>query len=254
MIQIRGLCKAFDGVPVLSNLDLDVMAGETFVLLGGSGSGKTVLLKHLEGLLRPDAGTVVVAGHDISLGDPASLAAVRQIVAVAFQAGALFDSLSVDENVGFPLRESLHLPAAEVTSRVAQALALVGLGAVAAQLPGSLSGGMRKRVAFARALVMRPQVLLADEPTAGLDPLMTVTVDDAIEAAQKSLHATSLIITHDLPTAFRIADRIGLLFEGRVLEASAPEVFRRSGAAPVQAFLHDWLDARRSIDAQPVAG
>ena len=152
LIEVRGLVKSFDDVQVLRGLDLDVFEGETFVLLGGSGSGKTVLMKHLEGLLQPDAGTVRIAGHDVSSGQRRELDAVHHVIGVAFQAGALFDSLSVFDNVAFPLREQLHLKKAEVEARVQRMLALVGLGDSVTKLPGELSGGMRKRVAFARAL------------------------------------------------------------------------------------------------------
>jgi phospholipid/cholesterol/gamma-HCH transport system ATP-binding protein len=241
LIEVRGLVKSFDDVQVLRGLDLDVFEGETFVLLGGSGSGKTVLMKHLEGLLQPDAGTVRIAGHDVSSGQRRELDAVHHVIGVAFQAGALFDSLSVFDNVAFPLREQLHLKKAEVEARVQRMLALVGLGDSVTKLPGELSGGMRKRVAFARALVLEPKVLLADEPTAGLDPLMTQAIDDAIITAQKAVSATAFIITHDLPTAFRIADRVGLLFEGRIVEAAPPDLFRASAHPAVKAFLREWL-------------
>jgi phospholipid/cholesterol/gamma-HCH transport system ATP-binding protein len=241
IIEVRGLCKRFGDVVVLQDLDLVVFEGETFVLLGGSGSGKTVLMKHLEGLLRPDAGTVRVAGHDVSGGQRDELDATHRLIGVAFQAGALFDSMSVFDNVAFPLREQLKLPAKEAKARVEQVLELLGLADAAQKLPGELSGGMKKRVAFARAMVLHPKVLLADEPTAGLDPLTTVAVDDAIVAAQKALGGTAFVITHDLPTAFRIADRVGLLHEGRIIEAAPPDTFRASEHPAVKAFLHDWL-------------
>jgi phospholipid/cholesterol/gamma-HCH transport system ATP-binding protein len=246
MISLHGVKKAFGDVRVLEGVDLDVAPGETFVLLGGSGSGKTVLMKHVEGLLQPDEGTVIVDGHDLSKGDRKELEAVRREVGVQFQSGALFDSLSVADNVAFPLRELQHLKAAEVKRRVDELLALVGLSDVASKLPAELSGGMRKRLAFARAMVLQPKVFLADEPTAGLDPLTTQTVDDAIVAAHKKLGVTALIITHDLPTAFRIADRVGLLFEGKIIEASPPEVFRTSKHPAVLAFLKDWLKREAS--------
>ena len=249
LIQLRGVKKAFGGVKVLDGVDLDVAEGETFVLLGGSGSGKTVLMKHLEGLLRPDEGTVRIGGHELSSGDPRELDAVRRDVGVQFQAGALFDSLSVFDNVAFPLRELKHLKEDEVKARVDELLALLGLTEAQQLLPGSLSGGMRKRVAFARAVVLRPRLLLADEPTAGLDPVTTETVDDAIVLAQKKLGVTAFIITHDLPTAFRIADRVGLLFEGRIIEAAPPEVFRRSRHPEVLRFLKDWLEREEAARA-----
>lgn len=249
VIEVRGLSKRFGDVRVLENLDLEVHDGETFVLLGGSGSGKTVLMKHLEGLLRPDAGTVRVLGHDIGSGDPKELAAVRQQLGVAFQSGALFDSMTVADNVAFPLKELAHLDAASIRARVDETLAVVGLTEAAEKLPSELSGGMRKRLAFARAMGLRPKLLLADEPTAGLDPLSTDAVDDAIMAAHKALGVTAFIITHDLPTAFRIADRVGLLSEGRIIEAAPPDTFRASRHPAVQAFLHDWLELQREARA-----
>jgi phospholipid/cholesterol/gamma-HCH transport system ATP-binding protein len=249
VIEVRGLSKRFGDVRVLEDLDLVVHEGETFVLLGGSGSGKTVLMKHLEGLLRPDAGTVTVLGRDVGSGDPEALSAVRRQLGVEFQSGALFDSMTVAENVAFPLKELAHLDAAAVRMRVDETLALVGLADARDKLPGELSGGMRKRLAFARAMALRPRLLLADEPTAGLDPLTTDAVDDAIVAAQKALGVTAFIITHDLPTAFRIADRVGLLYEGRIVEASPPAAFRASTHPGVKAFLRDWLALQEAARA-----
>lgn len=249
LISMRGVKKAFEGQPVLRGVDLDVFEGQTFVLLGGSGSGKTVLLKHLEGLLQPDEGSVMVDGHELSAGDPAQLDAVRREIGIQFQANALFDSLTVADNVAFPLRELQHLKEPEVKARVDALLALLGLSDAAALFPSDLSGGMKKRVAFARAMALRPRVFLADEPTAGLDPLTTETVDEAIEVAQKQLGVTAFIITHDLPTAFRIADQVGLLFEGRVIEVGPPEVFRASRHPAVLAFLKDWLEREANARA-----
>lgn len=246
LIVLRGVKKAFGEVKVLEGVDLDVALGETFVLLGGSGSGKTVLMKHLEGLLLPDEGTIIIDGHDLTSGDPKELDAVRREVGVQFQSGALFDSMSVADNVAFPLREQQRLKGGEVKARVDELLALVGLTDAASKLPADLSGGMRKRLAFARAMVLRPKVFLADEPTAGLDPMTTETVDDAIVAAQKALGVTAVIITHDLPTAFRIADRVGLLYEGRIIEAAPPNVFRASKHPAVLAFLKNWLEREAS--------
>lgn len=249
LVQLRGVKKAYGAQQVLRGIDLDIPEGQTFVLLGGSGSGKTVLMKHVEGLIRPDEGTVIVDGHDLTHGDPAELDAVRREVGVQFQAGALFDSMSVEDNVAFPLRELQHLPEPEVKQRVDELLALLGLTDAAKQLPGDLSGGMRKRVAFARAMVVRPRLLLSDEPTAGLDPMTTETVDEAIELAQKKLGVTAFVITHDLPTAFRIADQVGLLHEGQIVEAAPPEVFRNSKHPAVLAFLKDWLEREASARA-----
>jgi phospholipid/cholesterol/gamma-HCH transport system ATP-binding protein len=243
IIQVQGLTKSFGDNRVLNGVDVTVYEGETFVLLGGSGSGKTVLMKHLEGLLKPDGGRVIIDGHDLSACDAKELQVVREELGIQFQAGALFDSMSAFDNVAFPLRELGHVKEPEVQQRVTDALELLGIADAAEKLPSELSGGMRKRLAFARAMVMRPRVLLADEPTAGLDPLMTDTIDDAIVTAQKALGATAFIITHDLPTAFRIADRVGLLFEGRIIEAAPPEAFKASKHPAVRAFLKDWLES-----------
>ena len=239
LVTLRQVSKRFGDTEVLKGLDLEISEGETFVLLGGSGSGKTVLMKHLEGLLQPDAGSVIIDGHD--LRRPEELEVVRREIGVQFQSGALFDSLTVAQNVAFPLRELQHLAPEEIDARVEAMLDLVGPRAAANVLPGELSGGMRKRVAFARAMVLHPKLLLADEPTAGLDPITTETVDDALVAAHRQLRATAFIITHDLPTAFRIADRVGLLFEGKIIEAGPPEQFRASAHPAVRAFLKDWL-------------
>ncbi len=249
LISMRGVKKAFNGQPVLRGVDLDVFEGQTFVLLGGSGSGKTVLLKHLEGLLRPDEGSVVLDGHELSAGDPAQLDAVRREIGIQFQANALFDSLTVADNVAFPLRELQHLKEPEVKRRVDELLAVLGLSEASALFPSDLSGGMKKRVAFARAMALRPRVFLADEPTAGLDPITTETVDEAIEFAHKQLGVTAFIITHDLPTAFRIADQVGLLYEGRVIEVAPPEVFRASRHPAVLAFLKEWLEREANARA-----
>ncbi len=248
LVSMRGVTKRFGELEVLRGIDLDLTEGETFVLLGGSGSGKTVLMKHFEGLLRPDTGTVTIDGHDVST--PEGLDAVRRELGVQFQSGALFDSMSVADNVAFPLREMKHLPEAEVRARVTELLSLVGLADAADTLPAELSGGMRKRVAFARAMALRPKLLLSDEPTAGLDPLTTETVDDAIVAAHRALGVTAFIITHDLPTAFRIADRVGLLHEGRIIEVGPPDVFRASEHPAVKAFLKDWLASNAAARAE----
>lgn len=250
LITMRGVKKSFQGVPVLRGVDLEVPEGHTFVLLGSSGSGKTVLMKHLEGLIRPDEGSVIVDGHELSNGDPDELDAVHREVGIQFQSGALFDSVTVEDNVAFPLRELLHLKEREVRERVDEMLKLLGLSDARDRHPSQISGGMIKRVAFARAMVMKPRVLLADEPTAGLDPIMTETVDEAIEVARKQLGVTGFVITHDLPTAFRIADLVGLLHEGRVIETATPHAFRASKHPAVRLFLKDWRE--REAEARAI--
>jgi phospholipid/cholesterol/gamma-HCH transport system ATP-binding protein len=245
MIELHDVHKAFGAQEVLRGVDLVVPEGTTCVLMGVSGSGKTVLMKHLDGLLQPDRGTVRVDGEDLSTLDVDGLDRVRRKLGILFQGGALFDSLTVFDNVAFPLRERAHLKEPEVRERVQRALELVGLTDAAQQFPGELSGGMLKRAAFARAVVLEPTVLLYDDPTAGLDPLKTQSVVEVIRTGTRQLHATSLVITPDVATAFDVGDSLALLHEGRIVEQSPPDVFRQSAHPAVRAFLHDWL-ARRS--------
>lgn len=243
-IELVGVHKSFDGQSVLRGVDLVVREGSTCVLLGVSGSGKTVLMKHVDGLLTPDQGQVLVEGEDLARLDAAGLGRVRRKLGILFQGGALFDSLSVEDNVAFPLRERLGLPEREVLSRVRRVLTWVGLEEASALLPAELSGGMLKRAAFARAIVMEPRILLYDDPTAGLDPLKTQSVVEVILTGRQQLNATSLVITPDVATAFQVGDSLALLHEGRIVEHSSPTVFRESQHPTVRAFLHDWLSRR----------
>lgn len=239
-IQLEGVSKAFGDLQVLDDLDLAVPRGSSFVLLGGSGSGKTVLLKIVAGLLRADRGEVKVLGHDLNAMTHEQLAEIWRRIGILFQAGALFDSVSVFENLSLPLHERTSLNKREIAERIHEALELLDLRGCEELTPGELSGGMRKRVAFARAIVLRPELLLFDEPTAGLDPLTTQNVAEEIELAKKELGSTVLAITHDLTTAFRVADRIGLLHQGRIVGASAPAEFERNPHPAIREFLHTW--------------
>ncbi|MCA3015566.1 MAG: ATP-binding cassette domain-containing protein [Myxococcaceae bacterium] len=246
-IELRDVHKAFGDLRVLEGVSLAVSPGETFVLLGRSGAGKTVVLKLIEGLLRPDAGQVLLEGHDLSTVKAKELLELRGLLGIQFQSGALFDSMTVFDNVAFPLRERHLLPTAkDIEARVCETLALVGLSEAANELPAALSGGMRTRLAFARAYGVRPRILLCDNPTAGLDPLLTEAVDDALAAGKRSLGATIVLVTNSLPTAFRLGDRLALLHEGRLVEVAPPEAFKRSTHPAVTAFLHDWLERRRA--------
>ena len=245
LIELRDVHKAFGDVVVLRGVTLTIAEGETFVLLGRSGSGKTVMLKLIEGLMQPDAGVVLLEGHDLHTATGRELRELRGLLGIQFQSGALFDSMSVFDNVAFPLRERRLLPtAAAIEQRVVETLKLVGLGDALEKLPAELSGGMRTRLAFARAYAVRPKVLLCDDPTAGLDPLLTEAVDEALRIGKRELGATILLVTQSLPTAFELGDRLGLLHEGQLVEVGAPEAFKASRHPAVQAFLHDWL-ARR---------
>ncbi|MBN1209528.1 MAG: ATP-binding cassette domain-containing protein [Myxococcaceae bacterium] len=241
MIEVQGLYKAFNGNEVLRGVDLVVTEGTTCVLMGVSGSGKTVLMKHLMGLLYPDRGTVRVDGEDISRLDEAGLDRLRRKLGILFQANALFDSFTVFDNVAFPLRERTKLSEAEIREAVNKSLAVVGLTPAAQKFPGELSGGMQKRVGFARATILRPSILLYDDPTAGLDPLTTASVNEVIFTGKQQLGATSLVISPDVASAFKVGDFLALLHEGRIIEYGPPEEFRRSEHPAVKDFLRSWL-------------
>jgi phospholipid/cholesterol/gamma-HCH transport system ATP-binding protein len=237
LIRCDGLRKSFRDKAVLRGVTLDVRQGETLVLLGGSGSGKSVLLKHLNGLLRADAGTVEVDGTRLDTLDEDGLVPVRRRVSMLFQQGALFDSLTVGDNVAFPIREHRMLDEAHVPARVAEALAMVGLEKTEALMPSELSGGMRKRAALARALVLEPKAVLYDEPTTGLDPVVGAKINHLIRDLQQRLGLTSVVVTHDLASAFYVADRIAFLYEGRIRFTGTPDEARASADEPLREFL-----------------
>lgn len=238
-IRCRGLEKAFGQKRVLRGLTLEVLTGETLVLLGGSGSGKSVLLKHLNGLLRPDRGEVWVEDVNLATRDEDGLVPVRRAVSMLFQQGALFDSLTVGENVGYALHEHRLVAAAAIPARVREALAMVDLPGTEDVMPAELSGGMRKRAALARALALEPRALLYDEPTTGLDPVTAAKINHLIRDLQRRLGLTSVVVTHDLVSAFLVADRIAFLHEGQIRFTGTPDEARASG----DPFLHEFLNA-----------
>jgi phospholipid/cholesterol/gamma-HCH transport system ATP-binding protein len=244
MIRISGLSKAFGDKEVLRGISLDVEEGTTFVVLGASGSGKTVLLKHVIGLLKPDAGTVHVDGMEISSLSGRELTEARQVFGMVFQGAALFDSMTVFDNVAFPVRErERRIPHDELLARVIESLRVVDLGEdVLDQWPSQLSGGMRKRVSLARALVANPKIVLYDEPTTGLDPITTNSVDSMIDQAKHRRGVTSMVISHDIASAFRVADRLAVLYDGRIAAQGTPEEVRRSDDPYVQRFLSLWFE------------
>lgn len=244
MIEIVDLWKSFGENHVLKGINISIREGETFVVLGGSGSGKTVLMKHVIGLLRPDRGHVDVDGVEISSLQGKALTEARQRFGMVFQGAALFDSMTVLENVAFPLRERRgnRLSPAEIRARVVEKLAVVDLGEeVLGRWPSELSGGMRKRVALARALVSEPRVVLYDEPTTGLDPITTEYVDEMIIHARERLRVTSMVISHDIASAFRVADRVGVLYDGHLAAVGPPAEIRSSPDPFVQRFLSTWF-------------
>jgi len=246
VIEIRDLWKSFGDNHVLKGIDLTIPKGETFVVLGGSGSGKTVLMKHVIGLLKPDRGAVRVNGLEISALDGKALTEARQMFGMVFQGAALFDSMTVFENVAFPLKEKRRrqrISADEVRQRVTEKLRVVDLGEeVLERWPSELSGGMRKRVALARALVSDPQVVLYDEPTTGLDPITTDYVDGMILNAKQALGITSMVISHDIASAFKVADRLGVLYDGHLVAEGTPAEVRQSQDPFVQKFLSLWFE------------
>jgi len=215
-IRFRGIHKSFGDKAVLRGLDLDVRRGESVVVLGGSGSGKSVLLRHTIGLHRPDDGEVWVDGIEITGLSEDELIETRKKVGMLFQAGALFDSMTVEENVGYALREHTDLSEAKTRERVLEVLQLVELEQVDELMPADLSGGMRKRVALARAIALAPRAILYDEPTTGLDPITANTINQLICSLQKRLGVTSIVVTHDIHSAFTVGDRVAFLHDGRI--------------------------------------
>ena len=222
MIQLRGVSKRLGEKKVLEGLDLEIPTGLTTVILGRSGTGKSVLLKHIIGLMHPDEGHIEIDGEDIAHLNEAELNHVRHRFGMLFQGAALFDSLTVGENIALPMREHLRLPDAEVQRRVTEKLSWVGLQDVEDMKPASLSGGMKKRVGLARAIAIDPAYILYDEPTTGLDPIMSDVINNLIRSLQKRMGVTSVVVTHDLHSAWKVGDRLALLHEGRVQFTGTP--------------------------------
>jgi len=232
-LVVRGLRKSFGGQEVLKGVDFTVQPGEIFVIMGPSGSGKSVLLKHLIGLEAPDAGEILINGEPITAADMAA----RYRMALVFQSGALLNSLTVGENVGLYLTEHRLKSPAEIERIVAEKLADVGLKDAMGKMPAELSGGMKKRVAIARALVIEPQLILYDEPTSELDPLSAVVIGNEILALNKKTGVTSLVVSHDRDLAFGVADRIAVMAEGRILTIGTPDAVKNFNDPLVQSFL-----------------
>jgi len=233
-LQVRGLRKSFDGQEVLKGIDFEVKPGEIFVIMGPSGSGKSVLLKHLIGLEPPDAGEILINGESIESPEIAD----KYRLAMVFQSGALLNSLTVGENVGLYLTEHRLKSPEEIAAIVAKTLNDVGLKDATDKMPGDLSGGMKKRAAIARALVIEPQLILYDEPTSELDPLSAVVIGEEILELNKRIHVTTLVVSHDRALAFGIADRIAVINEGGILTIGTPDEVRRFNNPLVQKFLN----------------
>jgi phospholipid/cholesterol/gamma-HCH transport system ATP-binding protein len=237
MIEVEGLTKSFGRQTVLRDLSLEVATGTITIIIGRSGGGKSVFLKHLIGLMRPDAGRIMVDGVDISRLRGRALDEIRRTYGVVFQGGALFDSMSCYENVAFPLREKLRTPLDELNKRVEAALAQVGLEGVGAKYPAEISGGMRKRVAIARALVTEPEIVFFDEPTTGLDPVLVNTIHHLILDLHRRYRFTAVVVSHEIPEIFEIADTVAMLHEGRIVEIGSPSAIQASTHPVVRRFI-----------------
>jgi phospholipid/cholesterol/gamma-HCH transport system ATP-binding protein len=246
MIEVVDLWKSFGDNPVLKGINLTIPRGKTYVVLGGSGSGKTVLMKHVIGLFKPDKGHVAIDGANISVLEGKPLNEARRVFGMVFQGAALFDSMTVFDNVAFPLMEKSHRDRPsldEVRARVIAKLKVVDLGEeVLERWPSELSGGMRKRVGLARALVTDPQIVLYDEPTTGLDPITTDYVDQMIKGAKEKLGITSMVISHDIASAFNVADRLAVLYDGHLVAEGTPQEIRASEHPFVKRFLSTWFE------------
>lgn len=237
MIEARKLSKSFNGHSILSDLYLKVEKGETLVIIGRSGCGKSVFLKHLIGLLRPDGGEILVEGVAITRYSSKEMRNIRLRIGMLFQGAALFDSMTVGENVGFSLTEHTELSASVIQGRVAECLELVGLKGTENLKPSELSGGMKKRAALARAICMKPEALLYDEPTTGLDPIMADAINDLIRQMHDHLNMTSIAVTHDMTSAYKIATRIAMMYDGKIIQIGTPDEIKNSKDPIVRQFI-----------------
>ncbi len=237
MIRVIDLYKSFNSKKVLQGVDLEVKKGESMVVIGGSGSGKSVLIKHIIGILAPDSGKVVIDDVDITSLKEGEINEIRKKFGMLFQGAALFDSLSVWENVGFGLRQHRGMKDNEIRAIASEKLRMVGLAGIENLMPSDLSGGMRKRVGLARAIAMDPEILLYDEPTTGIDPIMADVINDLIIEMREKLKVTSIAITHDMVSAYKIADRIAMLYMGKIVSIGTPEEIKNSDNAIVRQFI-----------------
>ncbi|MBZ0169579.1 organic solvent ABC transporter ATP-binding protein [Candidatus Methylomirabilis lanthanidiphila] len=237
-IEFRQVYKSFNHIPILAGMDFAIRPGETVTIIGGSGIGKSVTLKLIVGLLKPEAGHILIEGEDIVPLPEDRLIRIRKKIGMVFQSSALFDSLSVAENIAYPLREHTAMSEWEIHERITETLYLVGLEGADDKAPADLSGGMRKRVALARAIALTPKIILYDEPTTGLDPINTEKINELIVDMNRKLEVTSVVVTHDMRSAFKISDRIGLLDKGKIVVVGTPEEIQRADLPLVRQFVN----------------
>jgi phospholipid/cholesterol/gamma-HCH transport system ATP-binding protein len=228
MIEIINLCKSFNGHKVLDNVNLRINNGDTTVIIGRSGTGKSVLLKHIIGLLKPDSGHILIDGKDVAKMDEKELNSMRLKFGMLFQGAALFDSMNVFDNVAFGLNEHTNTPMKDKVKRVSECLSLVGLKDIEEKKPSELSGGMKKRVGLARAICMKPRILLYDEPTTGVDPIMGDAINDLIVELHNKLKVTSIAVTHDMASAYKIGDKIAMLYNGSIRAEGTPDEIKNT--------------------------
>ena len=247
MIEVIDLRKSFNGQEILRGINLKVNSGQSLALIGGSGSGKSVLLKHIIGLLKPDSGKILIENEDIGKLRGRKLKRLKERFGMVFQGGALFDSLTVFENVAFPLREKTKLKALQIRKKVCEELAEVGLSGTENKYPAEISGGMKKRVALARCLVMSPEIILFDEPTTGLDPLTGKAIHTMIRSCQKSHEFTSIMVTHEIPDIFSMVDRVAMLYNRTIHAEGTPEEIQNSKDPVIHQFIHGELEGPISI-------
>ncbi len=238
MIEIQGLCKSFNNHRVIDNLNLKIETGSTYVIIGRSGCGKSVLLKHIVGVLKPDNGKIFVDNKEVGSLNGAGLNSLRLKISMVFQGGALFDSMPVAENVGFGLIEHEHLTQKELLERVEEALCLVDLCGIGNLMPSELSGGMKKRVALARAICIKPEIILYDEPTTGVDPITADSINGLIKSLHDKLKVTSVVVTHDMKSAYTIADKIGMMYQGKIIAEGAPSEIQNTNHPVVHQFIN----------------
>jgi len=239
MIELQNLYKSFDGLPVLRGVDLRIETGETMLILGQSGSGKSVTLKLILRLIEPDDGRIIIDDDDITDFSESRMMSVRKRIGMLFQGSALFDSMTVWENLGYPLREHTDLGFEEIDDRIREVLGFVAMDGVENKMPAELSGGMKKRIALARAIIMKPDYIFYDEPTTGLDPITASTINDLIVQSQKEYGITSVVVTHDLVSAFYVGDRFSFLHDGKIVFVGDKDGIRNTNIEAIRAFLKE---------------